>query len=195
MDTTLPTVPYILVFGSHPVLPRPLNELARGDDPVVLVAPSRPPGIDEGIRLIGGDPTDEGLIRQSNPAGACRALIACESDADTLVVAVAIHSMAPELEQRAAGARALGELGVQHTLAIDELIGHTLAKSLETPWAESRCTAARPTTPPRRLKKTAVTRLGRPLERPAARRDARARHLARRSRRQVGDEQPGAGRR
>ena len=32
-------------------------------------------------------------------------------------------------------ARALGELGVTHTLAADELVGHTLAKSLETPQA------------------------------------------------------------
>ena len=169
LDTTLPTVPYILVFGSHPVLPRPLNELARGDDPVVLVAPSRPPGIDESIRLIGGDPTDEGLIRQSNPAGACRALIACESDADTLVVAVAIHSMAPALEvyaltQSPRVARALGELGVQHTLAIDELIGHTLAKSLETPQAGSVLLQL-VNTSEYRLKETAVSaeQVGRPL--------------------------------
>jgi voltage-gated potassium channel len=32
-------------------------------------------------------------------------------------------------------ARALQELGVGHTLASDELVGHTLAKSLETPEA------------------------------------------------------------
>src|ERR1700732_613308 len=91
---------------------------------------------------MGGAPTDDGLIRQSKPAGACRALIACESDADTLVVAVAIHSLAPALEvyaltQRRRGAGAPGGLAVQHTLAIDELIGHTLAKSLETPQAGS----------------------------------------------------------
>jgi voltage-gated potassium channel len=32
-------------------------------------------------------------------------------------------------------ARALNELGVTHTLAADELVGHTVAKSLETPEA------------------------------------------------------------
>jgi voltage-gated potassium channel len=32
-------------------------------------------------------------------------------------------------------ARALNELGVKHTLATEELVGHTVAKSLETPEA------------------------------------------------------------
>jgi voltage-gated potassium channel len=140
LDTTLPDRPFILVYGSHPVLPRPLAELARGSDPVVLVAPTRPAGIDEDIRLLAGDPTDDDLIRRSCPQRACRALIACDQDADTLVVAVSIHSLAPGLEvyaltQSPRVARALGELGITHTLASDELVGHTLAKSLETPQA------------------------------------------------------------
>jgi voltage-gated potassium channel len=106
MDTSLPKQPYIVVYGAHPVIPRALAELARGGDPVVLVAPTRPPGT--------GD--------------------------DTLVVAVAIHSLAPNLEvyaltQSPRVASALHELGVTYTLSSDELVGHTLAKSLETPQA------------------------------------------------------------
>jgi voltage-gated potassium channel len=55
---------------------------------------------------------------------------------------VAIHAIAPELEvfaltQSRAVSRALRELGVTHTLAADELVGHTVAKSLETPQAGS----------------------------------------------------------
>jgi voltage-gated potassium channel len=58
------------------------------------------------------------------------------------VIAVAIHAIAPELEvfaltQSRAVSRALRELGVMHTLAADELVGHTVAKSLETPQAGS----------------------------------------------------------
>jgi voltage-gated potassium channel len=142
MDTSLPKQPYILVYGSHPVIPRALDELARGGDPVVLVAPARPPGIDEDVRFLAGDPSDEEQVRRSEPGRASRALIACTSDSDTLVVAVAIHSLAPQLEvyaltQSPRVASALHELGVTYTLASDELVGHTLAKILETPQAGS----------------------------------------------------------
>jgi voltage-gated potassium channel len=140
MDQSLPHKPYILVFGTHPVVPRALAELARGGDPVVLVAPSKPAGVDDDVKLLAGDPSSEEAVRRSDPAHACRALIACEADADTLVVAVAIHSLAPTLEvyaltQSPRVAAALRELGVTHTLSSDELVGHTLAKSLETPQA------------------------------------------------------------
>jgi len=140
MDTNLPKQPYILVYGSHPVVPRVLEELARSRDPVVLVAPSKPPGTGDDVRFLAGDPSDEEQVRRSQPGRACRALIACTKDADTLVVAVAIHSLAPKLEvyaltQSPRVAAALHELGATYTLASDELVGHTLAKSLETPQA------------------------------------------------------------
>ncbi|HEX4109282.1 MAG TPA: ion channel [Solirubrobacteraceae bacterium] len=140
MDSKLPSTPYTIVYGAHPVLARVLDELAHTGDPVVLVAPDRPANLDDDVCFLVGDPTDEALIRRSDPARANRALIACTSDADTLVLAVAIHGLAPDLElyaltQSRAVARALHELGVKYTLASDELVGHTLAKSLETPQA------------------------------------------------------------
>jgi voltage-gated potassium channel len=142
METTPHTSGYTVVYGSHPVLPRVLQELCRTGDPVVLVAPQRPPGVGDDVHFLAGDPTNEGLIRRSDPAQANRALIACTNDAETLVIAVAIHTMAPELEvfaltQSRTVARALHELGVTHTLSSEELVGHTLAKSLETPQAGS----------------------------------------------------------
>ena len=140
MDSSLPAVPYTLVLGSHPVLPRVIEELVRAGDPVVLVAARRPVDLPDEFHYLAGDPTDELLLRKSKPAGACRALIACDSDADTLVIAVTIRNLAPALEVYALSqspnvARALSELGITHTLASDELVGHTLAKSLETPQA------------------------------------------------------------
>ena len=92
--------------------------------------------------MLAGDPTDAALIQRCELHRATRALIACDAEADTLVIAVAIHSIAPELEvfaltQSRAVARALSELGVTQTLAADELVGHTVAKSLETPQAGS----------------------------------------------------------
>jgi voltage-gated potassium channel len=140
LDASLPSQPYAIVFGAHPVVPRLLEELTRAGVPDVLVAPTRPPGLGHGIEFVAGDPAEDNTVRRSQPARANRALIACTADADTLVVAVSLHHLAPDLEvyamtQSARVARALGELGVTHTLANDELIGHTLAKSLETPEA------------------------------------------------------------
>lgn len=140
MATHLPTQPYTVIYGSHPVVPRVVEELQRAGDPVVLVSPSRPAGIPRHIEHIAGEPGDEGTVEKSGPERANRALIACTEDTDTLVVAVALHHFAPDLEvyaltQSPRVANALSELGVTHTLASDELVGHTLAKSLETPQA------------------------------------------------------------
>jgi voltage-gated potassium channel len=140
MDTRVPKQPYTVIFGSRPIVPHVLNELARARDPVLLVASARPPGLPRGVEFLAGDPTDDHIMRHSEPARANRGVIACTTDADTLVVAVALHHLVADLEvyaltQSPRVARALDELGVTHTLASDELVGHTLAKSLETPAA------------------------------------------------------------
>jgi voltage-gated potassium channel len=139
MDRDLPAS-YTLILGAHPVLGRVIDELSRAGDPVVLVAPQKPADLPDHFVFLGGDPTDDSLLRRAQPSRANRALVACEADADTLVIAVALHNLAAELEvyaltQSQRVARALSELGVRHTLSADELVGHTLAKSLETPQA------------------------------------------------------------
>ncbi|HEY3774414.1 MAG TPA: ion channel [Solirubrobacteraceae bacterium] len=140
MDTHLPSKPYTVIYGLDAVVPRVLEELCRRDTAVVLVAAQRPPGAPEDVAFIAGDPTDERVIARSKPGDADRALIACEQDADTMVVAVTLHTLAPKIRSYALTdsprvARALRELGVTHTLSADELVGHTVAKSLETPEA------------------------------------------------------------
>src|SRR5579862_903869 len=119
MEMRLPQQPYTVVYGSHPVLQRVLGELKRTGDPIVLVAPQMPAGAPAGIELLMGDPTDDGIVQRSEPARANRALIACSQDADTLIVAVAVHSLAPDLEVYALAhservARALRDLGITH---------------------------------------------------------------------------------
>ena len=140
MDPHLPADPYTIVFGSHPIVWRVIDELCESGDPVVHIAPERPTSLHEDVHFIAGDPTDEALMLKCELHRANRALIACAQEADTLVIAVAIHSNAPDLEtfaltQSRAVARALHELGVTHTLAADELVGHAVAKGLETPQA------------------------------------------------------------
>ena len=140
METHLPSEPYTVIYGLDPVVPRVLAELCRQETTVVLVAPQRPSGAPESFVFIAGDPTDERVMARSRPERADRALIACEQDADTMIVAVTLHTLAPKirsyaLTDSARVARALEELGVTHTLSADELVGHTVAKSLETPEA------------------------------------------------------------
>jgi voltage-gated potassium channel len=140
LDSHLPTQPYTLVYGTHPIVPRVLQELVATGDPVVLVAPNLPARAPERVELLRGHAADDGVVFKSKPAQASRALIACIEDADTLIVAVAIRALAPDLEvyaltQAPRVASALLELGVTHTLSSDELVGHMVAKSLETPEA------------------------------------------------------------
>ncbi len=140
METRLPTRPFTVIYGIHPVVSHVLEELCDQDDPVVLVAPERPAGLPPEVIFVAGDMTDEAVIKRSEPQRADRALIACIEEADTMVVAVTLHALAPKLKTYALTAspkvaRALNELGVKHTLAADQLIGHTVAKSLETPEA------------------------------------------------------------
>jgi voltage-gated potassium channel len=142
LDTSLPHSAYTIVFGTHDIIPRVLEELARSGDPVVLVAATKPAGLSDDVHFLAGDPTDEALILKCELHRANRVLIACDQEADTLVIAVAIHNIAPQLEvfaltQSQGVARALRELGVTLTLSTTELVGHTIAKSLETPSAGS----------------------------------------------------------
>jgi voltage-gated potassium channel len=140
MDIRLPDEAYTVIYGLDPVVPRVLAELCERDAVVVLVAPSLPPSAPGGVVHIAGDPTDERVIASTHPERAELALIACEQDADTMIVAVTLHTMAPQLRMyaltdspRVAGA--LRDLGVTHTLSANELVAHTVAKSLETPEA------------------------------------------------------------
>jgi voltage-gated potassium channel len=140
MDIRLPDEPYTIIYGLDPVVPHVLTELCRRDTRVVLVAPEKPAGAPIDVICITGDPTDERLIAQTKPQDAELALIACEQDADTMVVAVTLHTLAPKLKIYALTdstpiARALIDLGVDHTLSANELVGHTVAKSMETPEA------------------------------------------------------------
>jgi voltage-gated potassium channel len=140
METRLPNQPYTVIYGMHPIVGHVVAELCSRDDPVVLVAPERPAGAPADVVFIPGDMTDEAVIARSRPDLANRSLIACIDEADTMVVAVTLHGIAPDLKTYALTAsrkvaRALNELGVKHTLAAEELVGHTVAKSLETPEA------------------------------------------------------------
>jgi len=140
MDTHLPDGEYTVIIGDHPVVSRVSVELDESGDGVVVVSSARPAGVPHGVAHVAGDPGDEDTLRKAGLGGANRALIACSDDAQALIAAIAVHTLAPDLEVYALSesprvARALEELGVHHTISSTELLGHTVAKSLETPLA------------------------------------------------------------
>lgn len=139
MEHRIPSGDYRIVFGMHPAVPRILEELTADRRAVVLVADVDPASVPPEVRVVRGDPTNEAVIRKSHPDRAQQALVTGD-DGDVLVTAVSLRSLAPDLPiaalaQSAKVAQALRDLGVSHTLSADELVGHTVAKSLETPHA------------------------------------------------------------
>jgi voltage-gated potassium channel len=140
MGNPFPTGPYRLVIGTHPSVPAILAELRQAGIAVVWVADVDPAQAPAGVHVVRGAAGDPVAIRAARPEGALQALITGENDGDVLISAVLLHSAAPDLEVtalvRSASVReALLDLGVRQALALDELVAHTLAKSLETPHA------------------------------------------------------------
>ncbi len=140
LDSHFPPGSYRLVVGMHPTVPAIVAELVAAHDAVVLVADVDPTTMPEAVHVIKGDPTDPATIRRAKPAGAQHALVTAATDGDVLVSALILREHAPELPITALTnsrvvRRGLEALGVDQTVSIDDLVAHTLAKSLETPHA------------------------------------------------------------
>jgi voltage-gated potassium channel len=140
MDHVVPAGSFSVVYGMQPAVPQILEDLIASGRTVVLVADVDPGEVHPHVRLLAGDPTNEVVIRKSQPERASGALVACPDDGDVLVTCVALRAQAPQLDVFALArspkiAQALRDLGISRTLSSDELVAHTLAKSLEAPHA------------------------------------------------------------
>jgi voltage-gated potassium channel len=140
MEHRFPSGAYRLVVGMNPTVGAILDELVLAGDPVVLVADVDPASVRPGVHVVRGDPTQLTAIRSARPEGAQQALITGASDGDVLVSAVLLRKQAPDLPIAAlirspSVREALHELGVQQTISAEQLIAHTLAKSMEAPHA------------------------------------------------------------
>ena len=138
MGRGFPDGSYRIVVGMRPAVPAIIRELDKADEAVVLVADVDPNEIPEDVHLIRGDPTSATVLRRSRLEGAMHALVTGAADGDVLVSSVLIHEQAPRLPISAlvrstAVSEALRELGVNQTISLDDLVAHTMAKSLETP--------------------------------------------------------------
>jgi voltage-gated potassium channel len=140
MEHPFPKGAYRLVVGYHAAVPGVLDDLAEARLPVVLVADVEQAKMPDHVHVVKGDPTQPEVILKARPAGAQQALITGKTDSDVLVSAVLLRKQAPDLPLTALVSsapvrEALRELGVKHVLSSDDLIAHTLARSLETPHA------------------------------------------------------------
>lgn len=129
----------VVIFGMHPAIPASVVELlAAGRDVVVVTTADRSP-LPDAVRVIAADPGSEEAVRRGHPEKASQVLIAGQSDADVLVTSVLVHQVAPDTPTLALASsqnvcRALREIGVE-AVSGEELVAHTVAKTLEAPHA------------------------------------------------------------
>ncbi len=131
---------FVAIYGMHSAVRRLVMEVCAAGDRVVVVAEGELGHLPSGVSVIHGDPTLEPVLIQSEPARASRLLVAVEDDKDALLIAVMLRHLAPDVPIIAVAgsariAAALSDLGVSTTLSVEDLLGHTLAKSIETPHA------------------------------------------------------------
>lgn len=130
----------VVIFGMHPSVPRIAAELLKAGREVVVVAQTDSSALPQKVRLLAGDPTSEEVVRRSQPERAGQLLVTGADDADALVTALLVRQIAPDVPtlavtQSARVSAALEDLQIAMPVAADELLAHTLAKSLEAPHA------------------------------------------------------------
>ena len=132
---------HILVLGWNPRARVAVRELLTEGEEVVLVAdePSLPLD-DDHLAFLRADPGDEESLSRAAPQRAKGALICLDDDGQSLVATIALRHLAPNLTiasmaQSERTRSAMRDLGVPATVPVDALVGHALAKSVESPHA------------------------------------------------------------
>lgn len=116
-------------------------EALKATGQLVLVAEDvDPTTIPSDVAYIKGDPRDPHVIAKAHATTARHAVITGTRDGDILETAIALREVAADIPitvstKSALAARALRALGITNTLMWQELLGHTLAKSLQAPHA------------------------------------------------------------
>ncbi len=130
----------VVVLGMHPSVPVITAELVRIGRAVTVVTTAGRSSLPDDVRVFDADPTSEHGVGRAHPERAGQVLIAGADEAQVLVTAVLVHQLAPKtptvaIASTPAVRRALAELGVGAAISADELLAHTVAKSLEAPHA------------------------------------------------------------
>ena len=113
--------------------------LVKANRAVVAVTTADRSAFPDEVHVLKADPTTEGGVRRGHPEKAAQVLVAGEDDSSVLVTAVLVHQIAPQTPTLAIASspnvcRALRELGID-AVSGEELLAHTIAKSLEAPHA------------------------------------------------------------
>jgi voltage-gated potassium channel len=128
----------VVVIGTHPAVPPAVAELVAAGRDVVVVTNADRSFFPDGAHVVVGDPTSEEAVRRARPERAAQVLVAGSDDAAVLVSAVLVREIAPGTPTIAIASRnvsrALRDLGVD-AVSGDELLAHTVAKSMEAPHA------------------------------------------------------------
>lgn len=137
---TFPPGRFVVLLGMHPTIPLVARQLADAGLGVVLVAEADGVSLPSHVHHVPGDPTDEETVRGTRPWDAEAVLLLSGDDGEMLVSAVLLRHVAPTVRAIAVAqstmvAHALADLGIEHTISTEDLLGHTLAKSLEAPHA------------------------------------------------------------
>jgi len=140
MQHHLPPGRYVVLLGMHPTVPLVARQLHLAGTPVVIAADVDPGVLPSFVHHVPGSPTDEQTVRATEPARARAVLLVAPDDSEMLVTAVLLRHVAPDVPavavaQSSMVARALTDLGVGRTISTEDLLGQTLAKSLEAPHA------------------------------------------------------------
>ena len=130
----------VMILGWHPSVPHLCAELVQNRRRVVVVTTMDTSGLPGAVKVIRAEPTNPASLHRAKPERAAHLLIASTNDADSLVTAVLARQAAPAVPTMAIAqapevAAALADLGIAVSVSADELLAHTLAKSLEAPHA------------------------------------------------------------
>jgi voltage-gated potassium channel len=132
---------YVLVLGWSPTARIAVDDLLGRNRHVMVVADVDALGIDHPhLQFLHDDPADENTLARVDLRKAAAALLCHDHDGDILISALALRNLAPKLTITAVPARrntaaALAELGLLSSFPGDDLVGHVLSRSAQSPHA------------------------------------------------------------
>jgi voltage-gated potassium channel len=131
---------HLIVLGYSPLLIHLLPDLLQEHQNLVLVSMMDTTHLPPEIPCITGDPTNPHVLAKAHLSQAKQIVVVGETDGEVLMTAVEAQHLAPDvpifaITQSRRATHTLQDLGILHSVAAQDLLGHTLAKSLETPHA------------------------------------------------------------
>lgn len=131
---------HVIILGTADETLTVIKALQSNNHIVLVTEDVDPTAIPTGVSFIKGDPRDPSVLNKARPQAAKHAVITGDRDGEILEIAIALREVTKDLPitvstRSELASRALQALGITRTLVWQELLGHTLAKSLQAPHA------------------------------------------------------------